>query len=64
MVVLTAVALNVTHNAPDVPEQAVIMNFWRPEEQVKQTLVRPPGLRDCTHTGNKSIPAVYRELCL
>lgn len=25
----------------DVPEQAVIINFCRPEEQVKQTLVRP-----------------------
>lgn len=42
-----------------MPEQAVIMNYCRPEEQVKQTLVRPPELHDCTHTGNKSIPAVH-----
>lgn len=62
MVVLSGAAPNVTHDAPDVPEQAVIMNYCRPEEQVKQTLVRPPGMHDCTHTGNKSIPAVYRVL--
>lgn len=60
--VLRGAASNVIHDAPDVPEQLVIMNHHRPEEQVKQTPVRPPGLHDRAHTGNKSIPAVHKVL--
>lgn len=38
MVVLSGAVLMVSRDELDVPEQAVIMNCCRPEEQVKQTL--------------------------